>query len=358
MRIPKLLAAALAFGAPLVLSAVPAFAATYSKGQSVTVDQPVAGDAFYANQSLSVEKPIAGELFAAGSSISVKEMPLRSAFLAGNQVNLENGVGYDLFAAGSDITLSGTYGHDVYVAGSTVHLTSGSVIKGDLWVAGGDVRIEGAVNGSVHDSGQTLDVTGAHIAGDLNYYSNNDVIGASATTVAGQVSKHAKMSVPKPTDRDRAFGWLTALFATVLAGAILISIAPAFVLKVEEQFSQRWVSDLGRGAAVLILGPTLAILATITLIGWKVAIILMLAWGLMLMLTGILSAFVLGNLILRQTKSNGQWLALILGAFILEAAHAVPGIGGLLGSVLFVFVFVPTLGSLYRTITSMEKLKN
>jgi len=79
------------------------------------------------------------------------------------------------------------------------------------------------------------------------------------------------------------------------------------------------------GLVALIVMPVLIIALMVTVVGMPVAAFVLLAWLLILMISGPAAGYLLGKLILRKSKQ--PVLIMLVGASILLVAMAIPFIG-------------------------------
>ena len=357
--------------AGVALSATPAFAATLQSGNVVSVDRPAAGDLLLSGSTLTVSVPVAGETFAAGTNVNVNERMGRSGFLAGNAVSVTKGASYDLFAAGSVINLDGEYGNDVYVAGSTVNVLPGAVIHGDLRVFGGQVTMAGHVDGSAFVSADTvssnvtiggdlkgaitqLSFTGGSIGGSLHYRSDKEAQGTGQVKVAGS-STRDDLTTPTPakdTARSSLVFWLVSLVTSLMAGAAFIWLLPRFLDESISSVEAGWAISLARGAAIFFLVPIVSFILVATLVGWPIALVLILAWLLLMVAAWTASFFVIGRFVLQRAmpeRAESLGVQLLVGAVIICLLQVLPLLGGLAMFVLFFAVYLPVLGALGGT---------
>ena len=333
------------------------------QGNAVLSDQ-TNSDAFVTGNSVSVTGPVDGELFAGGNVVSITKPVGRSVYAAGNVVTLDQGSGYNAFVAGNTVTLSGTYGHDVYAAGNTVTVKEGTIINGDLRIAGSVVSINGTVKGDVNVSGGqvtsrgavgggfsgtggTLTFLGGSIAGDLDYQSAKTATGLEKVAVTG---KTVRTDPPQPARTDsyaRVLGWLAALLSTFVLGAFLILLVPKLV---ERQPDETWAAWSGRaavGGILLVVIPIGIVVAFVTVIGWKVGLLLLALYVIGLLISYVLAAVTLGRMLFRRFgKGQSPWLNLMAGLVAVFLLSSVPWIGWLASVSFFVALVVPSFGYL------------
>ncbi len=354
----------------------PALAATTVSGDpDAAVKTEVNDDLFTAGQSVSVAAPIKGELFAAGQTVTVTNRPDRSVFVAGQTVSLPSGAGYNAFVGGQTVTLAGEYGHDVYALGETIVLDPGAHIRGSLYALGSTISIHGTVDGTVSVSGESvtsdaaighgatiesssISFSGGSIGGDLRYNRDARTNGLDQVTVSGSTTATDPATSDR-TDGQRAgsvadvLQALMAFVTLVVMGGLFILLTPARVTAMTEAVTGRWVSSFLTGLVVLVVAPLLVGLSVATVIGWPVALIIGLLVVATLVTSSFLAPIVLGSLILRDEKPGRPWRPLLLGSLIVAVTTALPLIGWLPATAVFVGLTLPLFGASVRWVWEM-----
>jgi hypothetical protein len=267
--------------------------------------------------------------------------------------------------------VNGPVAQDIVVTGGMIDVGSGATIGRDLVVAGGSATVSAPVarrvqmtsgsltlrnrvGGDVRGTVDHLKLDGAQIGGNLNYTSGNSVELVNGARVAGTTTRHT------PTDRGGAagngfLGWLRALIGIFALGLLLILLFPGLSSRaIDIERAQPWASA-GIGAAILVITPIVALIVFIVGIfigGWWLGLLLIPLWILVLAVGYVVSAFLLGRLILAR-MGWGRYhdaFALLGGLFVLTLVGLIPVIGWLIG---LVAVIVGT-GALALVLTWMR----
>ncbi len=135
-----------------------------------------------------------------------------------------------------------------------------------------------------------------------------------------------------------------AFVTLVVMGGLFILLTPARVTAMTEAVTGRWVSSFLTGLVVLVVAPLLVGLSVATVIGWPVALII----GLL-----VVAPIVLGSLILRDEKPGRPWRPLLLGSLIVAVTTALPLIGWLPATAVFVGLTLPLFGASVRWVWEM-----
>jgi hypothetical protein len=354
----------------MLLGTAPVQAAYFTSGENATLSSEQKQDSFIAGQNVSITAPIAGELFAAGRSVTIDKKTDRSIFAAGQTVNISGGAGYNAFVAGSDVTLSGEFGHDVYVAAETITIADGTVINGDLKIAGGDVKLAGTVKGNVnytassvksnatiggHLKGdeESLEFTGGSVAGDLVYTSSKDATGLDKVKIGGKTDR----TQPTTTNQKKEIGgaitaanftqWFLLLLSSLVVGAFFILFAPKKVAGVTQLITEQWGRSFLTGLLVMILTPFIVVLLFATVIGWRIALSLLLLYFVAFILFSAFGSIVVGGWILNRLGDDkaSWWVKLLVGVVVLAILRAIPVLGPIISVIAFIALTIPTFGA-------------
>jgi hypothetical protein len=359
----------------LLLLAIPlvTHAATLRTGEEhISLPSLTTGDAFLVGQDVMVDQVVSGELVVAGKNITVKTAPTRSMVIAGQTVVVSGGSGYNTIIAGDTVTLSGTYAHDVYVMASHLILEPETHINGTLEAAVSGATLAGTIDGSVVINGISVTSTaaiagnvngdislltfeGGSIGGNLTYASQTDATNLSKVSIKGTTSR----TTPQ---RSGGFG-LVELLSSLLFIAFVVIVTPRHAREIFSAVKDGWGRNWVIGFCTLIFMPLLAALFMATLIGWKVALLLMGFYALVMLIAGAYGAIVVGEWVLQAGNVKFTLPSLIqrtilvgfLGALILAILGSVPLVAFIVAVVFGVGVVVPVLGSVVSNLIREQK---
>ncbi len=348
----------------LLLAPATALAAYTSSSDAVTLSSPVTDDAFLSGTNVSISSSVLGDLFAAASNITHTGTATRSAYLAGENVTVSGSVGWNLFAAGSSVSVGSSVAHDAYLAGQAVTTTAASVIDGQLRVAASTATIEGTVAGDAWIGAETavirgtfggdltieattIDLSGATVTGTVRWTSPNEPNTTGATL--GGIEKVAK--APQPTGSD-LLSWITGVLSALLLGALVFGLFRRFTLSTTEVVRSAYGTSLAWGLLAQLVVIPAAILALITLVGAKIALLIGAAFVLALLLAGVTANYLIGNQVLRWLgrPAHDGWMVLLIGVLVAQSVIALPVLGWLFGLALYVLVLLPSFGAILSTL--------
>jgi Polymer-forming cytoskeletal len=220
-------------------------------------------------------------------------------------------------------------------AGDVVALDGSVTIAGhatgDVVAVSGPVRVSGRVDGDVIAvSDRAILAPTARVGGDLRYGDERPVI-APGATIAGSVTNENWADAANGWGWISAFAWWLAVsVSTLIAGALLVWLAPAALSAAERAVREHLGASVGLGVAIAIGAPLLAILALATLVGIPFGIALLLAALPVLLVAYSTSAWIVGRGVVRS-RSASPWVALLAGWAILRVLALIPFAGGLVG---------------------------
>lgn len=304
----------------------------YSTGKKVVVQGTINGDVFCAAQEVIINATVHGDVICAGQEVTI-----------GGQVY------GDIRAAAQTMTITAQVTHNATLLGRDVRVTPEAKINQDLTTASGTLRLQGIVgrdliangtkallsnevgrNVTFHGTDLSL-LRGAQVGGDLSYTSPQAASIASTAEVAGD-TKHHQPPQHKPNTflGVNKLSWVLALML-ILFSLVLVLLFPQRM----HQLAGEATNHLGKSILVGLLAsglfPIAAVIAMITVVGIPIGVFLLLVWFLLMMLSGPITAYYLGSMILSKSKNP---IAILLGgAVILALLYVLPVVGA-------IFIFV------------------
>jgi cytoskeletal protein CcmA (bactofilin family) len=354
----------------LVMAAVPALAFDARSGDNVTIGsgEVVNGDIYIAATNITIAGTVNGDVFGFGQTINLSGTVNGGITLAGQTITLNGKVSTGARVAGQTVTVGGSIGRDLVAAASSVEIQQSAVIGGDLNTISSLTTINGHITGNVrgassrttingpidHDVNLKVDNltlnSGAKVGGNLSYTSENKADIQPGATVSGSTSQ----ILPSPTrEQGRQRGILAGILLRILLflaifiiGIIFIFLATRRTKLLSLAMKDYPVPSLGWGALIFFATPIAAFIVMFTVIGIPLALLSLVIWGILLYMSQIPVALLIGWLILargRDTASRGFLTgALALGLFLIYLVTAIP----VLGWIIWFFIMLFGLGTL------------
>ncbi|KPK23647.1 MAG: hypothetical protein AMJ70_02925 [Dehalococcoidia bacterium SG8_51_3] len=362
----------------------PVLAFDVREGETVTVGsgEVVNDDLYIAGGDIVIDGTVNGDIFAVGRSITVNGIVNGGVSFAGQTCTVNGEITNGLRFGGQSIVVNGRIGRDLVVGGSQLSISSTGQIDGGLIFGAGTVQANGSVGGSILGGGGQVtlankvggDITlsvdsltiisSADIKGDVKYTSTNEASIQPGASISGDISHLIPERLDK-AEKAKAKGIMAGTIGTVvwkilsyvmifIIGIILILIARKRLTLMQMAIQKSPWQTLGWGALILIATPIAAIIVMITVIGLPLGIISLLLWGIVLYLSQIPVALLLGRLIIRHNReldSTGIMIgALALGLLVLFVLRLIPVIGWIVALLVIVF----GIGTLITSIGTMR----
>lgn len=325
-----------------------ASASDIRSGTSVDVPQNerITDDLYLSAGTVSIAGTVDRDALIATGRANITGTIAGSVVLLSGRADIPGTVGGSLRIAGGTVEVGGDVGGDLVVLGGRVTIPSGGSIGGDLIVAGGvvdlrgtvagDVRglaisttIAGVVQGDVMTESSRLSVPGsARITGDLRYLTAADASIASSVRIAGTTERVAQAPwEASGVGSGRAFGPLLRTVWALIAGVIIISLAPRLVDAIGRN-GRAVLRAIGVGLLALIVVPIVTLLLIASMIGLPIGLIGIGAFIAILYLSQVFVGLAIGRFILPNRWNDGSrgfhLLAMTIGVVILAALNFIP----------------------------------
>ena len=273
-------------------------------GSQVSVNQPVHDDVFASGGTVDINAPV-DSLVAVGGTITINAPVAGDVIAAGGTVSVNGDIGGKLIAAGGTITVNSKIGTNAILAGGTVTLGPGATIGRDAMVTGGQVTNAGTVTGNLSVSAQSFDDRGT--AGHLD----------------------VELSEPRdPFSAFRSIGLFLLSVGMFFLGLVLIRVAPARFLAVEEEARRSPLIKTIAGFFGIIVAFIVLILVSITIILLPLAFILWEVFFLGLLISTLVVSLAFGRTIAGYLKWEAPpWQFFIVGFVILNLLFRIPVAG-------------------------------
>lgn len=307
-------------------------------GDSVTIEQSAIkpGSVYVAGNNITINATVDGSLYCAGGHITVNGSVHGDINCAGQDITINGSVQGSVKLAGGTLSLGNKVGGDVSLFGQTATVRSNATVAGDINAGVQNLTIDGTVTRSVVAGVQSLNMNGkvgsmnivdaqnlslgknARVSDDLNYQSE-DELKLDSNKIGGAVHYHK----PQPRHQVNPLYTLALVFAAFAVTALILTLA-----------APRWV-DRSAGIAkakfgyVMLFGvlgvftmPVLAVVLAFTVVGLPLALMMILAWLLLLMLSGTFFAYFIGALILPRVANI--LVRLFVGLVVAAALLVIP----------------------------------
>jgi len=349
----KVLAAMVVIMLVMVFTAVPVLAADLRSGDTVTIasGEVIDDDLYIAAANTIIDGTVNGDIFGVGTTITINGIVNGGVSIVGQTLTVNGEIAGGARLAGNTIKVNGNIDGDLLAAGNTIDVASTARIGGDFLFGAATVRIDGPVEGYIKGGGSEVILTNgvggdielkvdnltiastANIQGNLTYTSDNEANIQSGAQIAGTTTR----KIPEariPAEAAPFFGIggkVIAFLMTLLAGIVVVLVAPRRATAVAASVRHKpWLS-LGWGAVILFATPIAAIITFITVVGVPVGLIGLALYGIGIYLSQIAVGLFIGYWIIgyfRKVETRGILVgALALGFTILTLLKLIPYAG-------------------------------
>jgi hypothetical protein len=341
-----------------------------------TATAMLGNDLFMAGSEARASNGSAGDAMLAGGWISTAGTVHGDEVATGGRVTLDADVDGGVYAAGGHVRLEGRIGRNARLAGGEVEVGPQADVQGGVSVAAGEVtvsgrvgkylqvgagrtRIDGEIGGNVDvASGQLTLGPHAVIDGALTYYGPQPALIESGAQVRGETHYIERKSWRRAGVHRRfgAAAWI-GLIGWIIAGAVLIALWPSLARQVGEVTRRNPGIVLLLGFAVLVCVPVALIVLCISIVGIPLALLLLLAYLLLLAVGYLAAAAAIGEWLLARARGSTplrtgpRILMLIVVLVVLFLLARIPVLGGVVRFLLM----LAGIGSLVMTAAQRQR---
>ncbi len=362
------------------------FAESFSQirsGENIVINKTVNQDLYVAGGSVTINAPIKGDLIVAGGTIIVNDTITQDILMVGGNVTVNGYIGDDMRCAGGTISLLNNVKGDVLIAGGRININKEVVIYGNLISCGGEFTLDGEVKGYIENASGTFTLNGI-VRKDFDSRSgkiliNGTIDGASALAANkielgdearfnGEVrywnkdefldfggAIHNGKPVLDTSLEIKNGNWLYFGFASLMIALWYLGTALLMIFVIQYLFNTTLkstaitiknasVKSLGIGALFLVAVPIASVVAFVTIVGIPIGIILLMAYGTLLLLATIIVSLLIShwinNTYYESLWGTGRIVLLTFGIFIvLKMASLMPFVGPLVMLMLVCMAF-------------------
>jgi hypothetical protein len=262
----------------------------------------------------------------------------RISITGGVVVTAEDVVNGSVLSVDGPVTVNGTVNGRIFVGDGRV--TIRGHVTDSILVVHGDVLITGRVDDDVVAlDGRITTREGARVTGDVKSREQPDV---APGTVTGDVKKlNIRNLFSGILFVFLIYLWIAVTLSVALLGFLFVLLFPR-AADATAAAGRRFWPTVGWGALIGIVGPILAVLILVTIVGIPFGLGMLSALNVLAPLGYVASSLILGRLMVKGTSTGSRIGAFFAGFGILRAAALIPGIG----AIVWVLVCIYGLGAL------------
>ncbi|MGM0591803.1 MAG: polymer-forming cytoskeletal protein [Halobacteriota archaeon] len=303
---------------------------------------------------VEADETVPGDLNAVGGTVVVRGTVDGNVEATAGTVVVEGTIGGDLEAVAGSIVIEGTVDGDVGAAGGSVLVREQAEIGGTLEAAAGSTRLEGTVGGDARLAGEEVVIAETAVVDGNVEYDAETFTASPDATVGGTVTQTEDLSIDVapaftvpgdfegPTVPTFPSGIFAAygLLVNLVLGVILLVVAPTFGDRVSTLGRTDTVKSGIVGVLEVVGIPIGLLLLFVTIVGIPLSLAGFVLFALLLWITQVYGALVVGTWLLSLAGTENLWGALVLGVVLLAVLAVVP-----FGSVVQFFILAIGLGA-------------
>lgn len=329
----------------VVLSTAESHKNLYTAGGNVTVNSETKGDLYVAGGVITIDGAVEQDAVVAGGTVFINSKVGGDVRVAGGTVTINADIAGDVVAAAGTLIISerAKIGGDLVMAGGTVTLNA--PVAGKVWATGGQVTLDSAVTGAVTVKSARMLTFGSHanIAGAVTVSGEQEPTVRDGAKVGNiNYTKSMETATAGRIARVLVVGSLVWVLASILTALVFAWLAPRrmenFVVAVQRKF---WL-HAAIGLAALVITPIVIIALLFLLIGYQLALLLLVSYVFALSLSWVLAVLWTGmqtyRLVHKKAVVSMGWQVAVIGGVVFTLVRFIPVVGGL-------FCFVVLLAS-------------
>jgi cytoskeletal protein CcmA (bactofilin family) len=323
----------------------------------VDADESIDDTVFLAGKTAIVAGVVEGDVFAAAERVEITGTVHGNLYCGGESVTIAGEVEGNVHAAGKNLELDTKVDGSGFLAGQNVVLTEGSELSRGGYLAGESIRAKGKIGRDLYFAAKKMELSGS-VERSVRGYGEQFALSSSGSVGGnvhvtlpaqnaaeiddGAVVKGETIVEVETKHKRRAFLYpalvlavLAKTLALLLIGLVLVTLFPS-LRPAAPQSSKEVLRDMGIGFVVLLATPVAALLIAFTLIGIPIAIVLGIAYALLLYASTLVVGYFAGlRLFGRAEPSNRRLvfttaLSLLVIFLVVEIPLVGPGLNFLI----------------------------
>lgn len=304
-------------------------------GANINFSGVVNGNLLVFGDQINISGIVNGNIITAGNSINITSANTKMLLVAGNVINIGSKISENAYIAGNIVsTLSNSsFGRDLFVAANSVAISS--IVNRDLNVASNGLYINGIINGNASIDANFINANSSSIINkDLIISPSSDLRSLREITNGNIIFNEDNNNSGKLRNADFIFSLLSklsiGLFTVLIIGILLIKFFEKSVNSIINNNYKNFTKNLGVGFAILFGAPLLMITLAITVIGIKLAFIILAVYSVWLILSSVLSAILIGEFIIKSInhkKEASLHGSLVIGYLMIIILSIIPVAG-------------------------------
>lgn len=368
----------------VAISVVPAHALVIMREQTVEVaaDEIIDDDLVAFGNFIDVKGTVTGNVCAFAQTVNVSGDIGGSLFIGAASSSIGAKSVQTVWAAGGNLIVSGNVSKNLILAGGTLDIDKDARVGKDVRAYGSNFTVRGEILGSIKGGVGKFTMAGksgkvkikadkthiestAVILGDLDLTGADEPKIDDGAAITGEVSIRAI----EPEDAEPFFfafapmlAFLVAaikfvvLISKIIVGVLLIALFQRYVRRVADTLLKETWKSLGWGFLGVIVIPIAAVVLFATLIGYPLGLLAVYVYSVLLYLSSIFIAVVIGEKIAQLFKKGAVslYLSFIIGILILFVVGFIPVLNFLVRIFVILFGFGAVMLGTWHLVREMR----
>lgn len=320
----------------VVLSTTETHKNLYTAGGNVTINSETKGDLYVGGGVITVDGAVEQDAVVAGGTVFINSKIGGDVRVAGGTVTINADIAGDVVAAGGTLILSerAKIGGDLVIAGGTV--TVSAPVAGTVWATGGQITLDSAVNGAVTIKAARAVTFGsrANIMGSVSVTSEQEPVVRDGAKVGNiNYTKSLERTTAGHVARVLVVGSLVWVLASILTALVFVWFAPRRVEHLVAAVQHKFWVNAAIGLAALVVTPIVIIGLLFLLVGYQLALLLLVSYIFALSVAWVLAILWTGaqvyRLVRKQTTTSMGWQVAVIGGLVFTLIRFIPVAGAL-----------------------------
>ena len=368
----------------VAISVVPAHALVIMREQTVEVaaDEIIDDDLVAFGNFIDVKGTVTGNVCAFAQTVNVSGDIGGSLFIGAASSSIGAKSVQTVWAAGGNLIVSGNVSKNLILVGGTLDIDKDARVGKDVRAYGSNFTVRGEILGSIKGGVGKFTMAGksgkvkikadkthiestAVILGDLDLTGADEPKIDDGAAITGEVSIRAI----EPEDAEPFFfafapmlAFLVAaikfvvLISKIIVGVLLIALFQRYVRRVADTLLKETWKSLGWGFLGVIVIPIAAVVLFATLIGYPLGLLAVYVYSVLLYLSSIFIAVVIGEKIAQLFKKGAVslYLSFIIGILILFVVGFIPVLNFLVRIFVILFGFGAVMLGTWHLVREMR----
>jgi len=323
-------------------------ATSFKSGESITVaaNETINSMLFVAGNNINIAGTVNGDVYCAGQTITISGTINGDVICGGQTIIISGKVDGSVRLGGQTVTLSGTVGNSATIGAQDLVIDKSAVISRDLLGGSQNITINGKIGRDIVSGSRNLNINGqvgrninggvetlsvgsdGQVGGTVEYIGTTDPSIATGGKIVGKVTR---TEPPKNKSANYVapgyvIGWFVYVMLTTLVIALILAgLFPRVLNEAATAANKKPGQTVLVGIIAAIVVPVLIIMLMISIIGIPAAIIAILVWIVIIMISNTFAGYALGHAMLKNQKQS-IWI-ILAGTSALTVTYFIPFIG-------------------------------